>query len=97
MPYGKAGDKAEPSIGSLEMLSEAFNRPTKLTRKIPRACGHGNAGLASYFLDLAHIKVKPGGTIAFVLPFTMTIGTSWAKARKLLINYGSTPLKMRPV
>lgn len=158
MPYGKAGDKAEPSIGSLEMLSEAFNRPmelgaqdrssiggtgahkvdsvldhqsadlvimnppftratgqearavgvpvpafagfgtskndqrsmsdrlTKLTRKIPRACGHGNAGLASYFLDLAHIKVKPGGTIAFVLPFTMTIGTSWAKARKLLVN-----------
>lgn len=158
MPYGKAGDKAEPSIGSLEMLSEAFNRPmelgaqdrssiggtgahkvdsvldhqsadlvimnppftratgqearavgvpvpafagfgtskndqrsmsdrlTKLTRKIPRACGHGNAGLASYFLDLAHIKVKPGGTIAFVLPFTITIGTSWAKARKLLIN-----------
>ena len=158
MPYGKAGDKAEPSIGSLEMLSEAFNRPmelgaqdrssiggtgahkvdsvldhqsadlvimnppftratgqearavgvpvpafagfgtskndqrsmsdrlTKLTRRIPRACGHGNAGLASYFLDLAHIKVKPGGTIAFVLPFTVTIGTSWAKARKLLIN-----------
>lgn len=62
------------------------DRLTTLTRKIPQACGHGNAGLASYFLDLAHIKIKPGGTIAFVLPFTITIGTSWAKARKLLID-----------
>lgn len=158
MPYGRVRDRAKPSIGSLEMLSDVFNRPmelgaqdrssiggtgahkvdsvlehqsadlvimnppftratgqearavgvpvpafagfgtdkedqkimssrlTKLTRKIPQACGHGNAGLASYFLDLAHIKIKPGGTIAFVLPFTITIGTSWAKARKLLIN-----------
>ena len=62
------------------------DRLTTLTRKIPQACGHGNAGLASCFLDLAHIKVKPGGTIAFVLPFTVTIGTSWAKARELLIS-----------
>lgn len=62
------------------------NRLTRLIRNLPKAGGHGNAGLASYFLDLAHIKVKPGGTIAFVLPFTVTIGTSWAKARELLIN-----------
>ena len=159
MPYGRLGDKAKPSIGSLEMLSEGFDSPmelgakdrssiggtgqhqvdsvldhqsadlvimnppftratgqeanavgvpvpafagfgtnsedqksmsdrlTKFTRKLPQACGHGNAGLASYFIDLAHIKVKPGGTIAFVLPFTVTAGTGWAKARDLLAKY----------
>ena len=159
MPYGRLEDKAKPSIGSLEMLSEGFNSPmelgakdrssiggtgqykvdsvldhqsadlvimnppftratgqeanaigtpvpafagfgtnkkdqklmsdrlTKFTQKLPQACGHGNAGLASYFLDLAHIKVKPGGTIAFVLPFTVTIGTAWAKARELLAKH----------
>lgn len=159
MPYGRLGDKAKPSIGSLEMLSEGFNRPMELgakdrtsvggtgqrivdsvldhqsadlvimnppftratgqdanaigvpvpafagfgtneedqklmssrliksIRKLPQACGHGNAGLASYFLDLAHIKVKPGGTIAFVLPFTVTVGTGWAKARDLLVKH----------
>lgn len=159
MPYGRLGDKAKPSIGSLEMLSEGFDSPmelgvkdrssiggtgqhqvdsvldhqsadlvimnppftratgqeanaigvpvpafagfgtnvedqklmsdrlTKFTRKLPQACGHGNAGLASYFIDLAHIKVKPGGTIAFVLPFTVTVGTGWAKARDLLAKH----------
>lgn len=159
MPYGRLEDKAKPSIGSLEMLSEGFNSPmelgakdrssiggtgqykvdsvldhqsadlvimnppftratgqeanaigtpvpafagfgtnkgdqklmsdrlTRFTQKLPQACGHGNAGLASYFLDLAHIKVKPGGTIAFVLPFTVTIGTAWAKARELLAKH----------
>ncbi len=46
--------------------------------------GHGNAGLGSNFLDLAHVKVRPGGAIAFVLPFTIVSGDAWAKARKLL-------------
>ncbi len=46
--------------------------------------GHGNVGLGSNFLDLAHAKVKPGGTIAFVLPFTVMSGKDWARARALL-------------
>ena len=48
--------------------------------------GHGNAGLASNFLDLAHVKTKPGGTIALVLPVVMVSGASWTKVRQLLGN-----------
>ena len=52
------------------------------------AAGHGHAGLASNFLDLAHAKVKPGGVIAFVLPATFTVSSAWSKARRLLAeNY----------
>lgn len=47
--------------------------------------GHGNAGLASHFVDLAHVKVKcPGGVIALVLPASFLQGKSWVAARDLL-------------
>ena len=50
--------------------------------------GHGNAGLASNFMDIAHAKVKDGGIVAFVLPATILSGKSWENARKLLAkNY----------
>ncbi|WP_419840281.1 hypothetical protein [Candidatus Poriferisodalis sp.] len=49
-----------------------------------KSAGHGHAGLASYFLDLAHVKVRPGGTIAFVLPATFCTTSAWRKARALL-------------
>lgn len=48
------------------------------------SAGHGHAGLASYFIDLAHVKVRPGGTIAFVLPATFCTTSAWSKARALL-------------
>ena len=41
----------------------------KLRRSRPDF-GHGNAGLASNFMDLGHRKLKQGGVIALVLPFT---------------------------
>lgn len=53
-------------------------------RKNRELVGHGNAGLASNFVDLAHVKTKPGGTVALVLPVVVASGASWAKARKLL-------------
>ena len=46
--------------------------------------GHGYAGLASNFIDLAHQKVKPGGVLALVLPLTIVAGESWSAARRLL-------------
>ena len=53
-------------------------------RKNKGLVGHGNAGLASNFVDLAHVKTKPGGTMALVLPVVVVSGASWTKARKLL-------------
>ena len=45
--------------------------------------GHGNAGLASNFIDLAHAKLRPGGVAAFVLPAAFVQGGSWRNARDL--------------
>ena len=58
-----------------------------LNRELTDLAGNGNAGLGSNFLDLAHAKVKPGGTIAFVLPFTVVAGKDWSKARELLASH----------
>ena len=45
---------------------------------------HGHAGLASAFASLGHRKLRPGGVIALVLPFTAVNGASWAKFRELI-------------
>ena len=45
---------------------------------------HGHAGLASLFVQLCHRKLKPGGVIALVLPFTAINGASWAKFRQMI-------------
>ena len=36
--------------------------------------GHGNAGLASNFMDLGHRKLKDGGVLALALPFSLASG-----------------------
>ena len=48
---------------------------------------HGHAGLGSAFFALAHKKVRPGGVVAFVLPFTAINGSSWAKFRELIAKH----------
>jgi len=45
---------------------------------------HGHAGLGSAFVSLAERKLKPGGIVALVLPFTAVNGASWVKFRELL-------------
>ena len=44
---------------------------------------HGHAGLASYFVDLAHRKTARDGILALVLPLTALSGQSWGKIRSL--------------
>ena len=46
--------------------------------------GHGNAGLASNFVDLAHAKLRPGGVLALILPFAAATGGAWSRTRRLL-------------
>ena len=52
-------------------------------RLAKNTCRHGHAG-GSAFVALADRKVRPGGVIAFVLPFTSMNGSSWAKFRELI-------------
>lgn len=55
-----------------------------IRQRLKHPVGHGNAGLASNFIDLAHVKVKPGGVLALVLPLAVVSGEAWAQARRLL-------------
>ena len=45
---------------------------------------HGNAGLATAFLDLADLKLAADGVLAFVLPLTFASGSSWENARTMM-------------
>lgn len=72
----------DASVGTSE-----HDLPESNVNGVRLPAGDGNAGLASYFIDLAHAKVKPGGIIAFVLPFTFVSGGAWAAARQLILNY----------
>ncbi len=60
------------------------NRLNELKKFLTQPAGHGNAGLASNFIDLAHVKLKPGGLLGLVLPATFVAGSSWKNARRLL-------------
>ncbi len=59
-------------------------RLADIRRRLANPVGHGNAGLASNFIDLAHVKTKPGGAVALVLPASCVSGGSWEDARGLL-------------
>lgn len=59
-------------------------RLAQIRRNQPMPAGNGNAGLASNFIDLAHVKLAPGGVLALVLPATFLQGQSWRGARELL-------------
>lgn len=59
----------------------------KARLKISDPAGHGNAGLGSNFMDLAHEKIKPGGVLAPVLPLTVANGSAWGGARNLLARW----------
>ena len=53
------------------------------TLKNPRS-GHGNAGIATNFIDLANGKLRPGGILAFIVPASVVSGTAWRNTRGLL-------------
>ena len=59
-------------------------RLRELRTGLVQPAGHGNAGLGSNFLDLADLKLRPGGTVALVLSAAFVQGKSWSAARRLL-------------
>ena len=60
------------------------SRLDDIYRGMDERAGHGNAGLASNFVDLAHAKVEPGGVVALVLPAAVASGGAWHGTRHLL-------------
>ena len=57
---------------------------SRLTRLARNSHYHGHAGLGSAFASIADKKLRPGGVLALVLPFTAVNGASWAKFRQML-------------
>ena len=60
-------------------------------KKFAGTCAHGGAGLASNFIAVCHKKIHPRGTMALILPATVSAGSSWKAVRRLLEkNYDLT-------
>lgn len=58
----------------------------KIAGQLPVSIRNGYAGQGTDFFDLAHLKVKPGGVVAFVLSAAFDVGTSWRKMRELIVR-----------
>ena len=76
--FGTSADDQREMAERLKELSAALGADR---------AGHGNAGLASNFVDLAHAKLRPGGVLALILPFASISGGSWEGMRRLLHKY----------
>lgn len=63
------------------LMAEATKR---LIKETGAESAHGNAGEASIFLALADRKLKEGGVLALVMPFSLMLGDSWSESRQLI-------------
>ena len=94
-PFTRAGsdwegaDRESDSIKPFRALStdlDTQKEMSALEKKYAKGtCFHGQAG-GSAFAALAHRMVKPGGTIALILPITSLQGASWRKFRKMIAD-----------
>ena len=73
-----------PSFAGFGTPDEEQRLMSAKLNRMRRDAGHGNAGLASNFIDLGHAKLKDGGVLALVLPLPFAGGGAWAKARALV-------------
>ena len=94
-PTGQEGSKVGIPVPSFAGFDTSEDEQRKMSARLKKICtnlkkkggyviGDGNAGLASNFIDLAHVKVKPGGVLALVLPAACVNGDSWREVRRLL-------------
>ena len=82
---GNEPDVANPAFSGLEGKEEEADAMSERAKRLARGtCAQGNAGLATLFAALAHLKVKPGGVIALVLPLSVSAGQAWTKFRETL-------------
>ena len=84
---GAHADVVNPAFAAFEASKSDMDDMGKRMRELGKGtCYDGKAGMASAFTALAHRKLKPGGVLAFVLPLSMSAGTSWDKFRQLLVT-----------
>ena len=86
-PTNHEGSHAEIPIPSFAGFGTPLSEQKAMSRMLGKSeseFGHGNAGLASNFMDLGHRKLRDGGVLALVLPASLARGQAWEKARKAL-------------
>lgn len=76
-----------PSFAGFDTTKDEQMAMSKKLRAQTKVFGHGNAGLASEFMDLAHDKLRAGGVLALVLPFSFVSGQAWSNARDGLCRW----------
>ena len=94
-PFTSDTKHLDADVGVLNAAFAAFDSSQddqvkmagRLRRTAKDSAYHGHAGLGSAFAELGHRKLKPGGVIALVLPFTAITGSSWSKFRKLIATH----------
>ncbi len=90
-PTNHEAGHAEIPLPSFAGFNTSHDEQQAMGRKLKRAAAafsSGNAGLASNFMDLGHMKLKEGGILALVIPFAFVRGKSWKRARETLkANY----------
>jgi hypothetical protein len=92
----REGDRSlvhNPAFAAFETSEAEQNLlASRLARLGEGGCAHGHAGLASYFVELAHRKLAASGTLALVLPLSAMSGSSWEGVRSLLASEYSSLL-----
>ena len=92
----REGDRSEVHNPAFAAFGASEEEQDQLSKHLSRlgigGHGHGHAGLASYFVDLAHRKTANCGTLALVLPLSSMSGMSWEGIRTLFRDEYSVPL-----
>lgn len=87
----REGDRSEVHNPAFAAFEASEEEQDLLSRELKRlgagGCAHGHAGMASYFVELAHRKAAESGTVALVLPLSAMSGGSWEGARGLWRKY----------
>ena len=81
------GASMEQQYAMNDRAAELF-KDVKVSKRKARAaktfCACAPAGLATYFMDLAHYKLRSGGHLGMVLPMTAATSPNFEKFRKLV-------------
>ncbi len=82
---GAHADITNPAFAAFNATRDDQSEMGKRLNRMGRNTAyHGNAGIASAFAALGHLKLKPGGVLALVLPLTAAAGSSWQNFRQTL-------------
>ena len=78
-------DTPNPNFAAFGSSAAEQKAMAKAAKSLTRGTiAHGSAGEASTFMALADRKLRPGGTLALVMPLTFLTGSSWEKCRARL-------------